>query len=102
MVTLNVNGKLRDLDPADEMPSLWTPRDLLSMIDKKFGCGMAPCGPWTISVDEQPTRSCLTLRVELIAVAREMLATSATASNDIDAHEQADVKVSHGKPHASS
>ena len=60
MVTLNVNGKPRDLDIPDDMPLLWTLRDVLSMTGTKFGCGMGLCGACTIHVDGQPTRSCVT------------------------------------------
>jgi isoquinoline 1-oxidoreductase alpha subunit len=60
MITLNVNGKPRDLDIPDDMPLLWTLRDVLSMTGTKFGCGMGLCGACTIHIDGQPTRSCIT------------------------------------------
>ena len=60
MVTLNVNGKPSDLDIPDDMPLLWTLRDVLSMTGTKFGCGMGLCGACTIHIDGQPTRSCIT------------------------------------------
>jgi isoquinoline 1-oxidoreductase subunit alpha len=60
MVTLNVNGRPRHLDIPDNMPLLWTLRDVLSMTGTKFGCGMGLCGACTIHVDGQPTRSCVT------------------------------------------
>ena len=60
MVTLNVNGKIRDLDIPDDMPLLWTLRDVLAMTGTKFGCGMGLCGACTIHIDGQPTRSCIT------------------------------------------
>ena len=60
MVTINVNGRPRDLDIPDDMPLLWTLRDVLSMTGTKFGCGMGLCGACTIHVDGQPTRSCVT------------------------------------------
>src|SRR5580765_4111297 len=60
MITLNVNGKPRDLDIPDDMPLLWTLRDVLNMTGTKFGCGMALCGACTIQIDGQPTRSCIT------------------------------------------
>jgi isoquinoline 1-oxidoreductase subunit alpha len=60
MVTLNVNGQLRNLDIPDDMPLLWTLRDVLSMTGTKFGCGMGLCGACTIQIDGQPTRSCIT------------------------------------------
>ena len=60
MITLNVNGKSRDLDIPGDMPLLWTLRDVLSMTGTKFGCGMGLCGACTIHIDGQPTRSCIT------------------------------------------
>ena len=60
MITLNVNGKPRKLDVPDDMPLLWTLRDVLSMTGTKFGCGAGLCGACTIHIDGQPTRSCIT------------------------------------------
>jgi isoquinoline 1-oxidoreductase alpha subunit len=60
MITLSVNGKPRKLDVPDEMPLLWTLRDVLGMTGTKFGCGMGLCGACTIHIDGQPTRSCIT------------------------------------------
>jgi isoquinoline 1-oxidoreductase alpha subunit len=60
MITLNVNGKPRNLDIPDDMPLLWTLRDVLAMTGTKFGCGMGLCGACTIHIDGQPTRSCIT------------------------------------------
>jgi isoquinoline 1-oxidoreductase alpha subunit len=60
MITLNVNGKPRNLDVPDDMPLLWTLRDVLGMTGTKFGCGMGLCGACTIQIDGQPTRSCIT------------------------------------------
>jgi len=44
MVRLNVNGKPYDVDVPDDMPLLWTLRDVLSMTGAKFGCGLGLCG----------------------------------------------------------
>jgi aerobic-type carbon monoxide dehydrogenase small subunit (CoxS/CutS family) len=60
MITLDVNGKRRNLDVPDDMPLLWTLRDVLGMTGTKFGCGAALCGACTIHIDGQPTRSCVT------------------------------------------
>ena len=60
MIALNVNGTRHSLDVPDDMPLLWTLRDVLNMTGTKFGCGMGLCGACTIQIDGQPTRSCIT------------------------------------------
>src|SRR5438309_7295192 len=60
MITLNVNGKPRNLDIADDTPLLWTLRDVLNMTGTKFGCGAGLCGACTIQIDGQQARSCVT------------------------------------------
>ena len=60
MIPLTVNGKPHDLDVPDDMPLLWTLRDVLNMTGTKFGCGMGLCGACTIHIDGRPTRSCIT------------------------------------------
>jgi isoquinoline 1-oxidoreductase alpha subunit len=60
VITLNVNGKSRTLDVGDDMPLLWTLRDVLGMTGTKFGCGAGLCGACTIQIDGQPARSCIT------------------------------------------
>ena len=60
MITLNVNGKPRNLDITDDTPLLWTLRDVLNMTGTKFGCGLGLCGACTIHIDGQPARSCIT------------------------------------------
>ena len=60
MITLTVNGKRREVDVPDDMPLLWTLRDVLGMTGTKFGCGAALCGACTIHIDGRPVRSCVT------------------------------------------
>src|SRR5258705_2239400 len=60
MITLNVNGKPRNIDVTEDTPLLWTLRDVLAMTGTKFGCGQGLCGACTIHIDGQPTRSCIT------------------------------------------
>ncbi len=56
---LNINGKIHDVDAADDMPLLWAIRDIVGLTGTKYGCGMALCGACTVHVDGQPTRSCV-------------------------------------------
>ena len=60
MITLNINGKEKQLDATDDMPILWALRDVAHMTGTKFGCGMAQCGACTVHLDGQAIRSCVT------------------------------------------
>jgi isoquinoline 1-oxidoreductase subunit alpha len=57
---LDINGTVRDVDAAADMPLLWVLRDLLGLPGTKYGCGMAQCGACTIHLDGAPVRSCVT------------------------------------------
>jgi len=60
MVTLQVNGKVQQVDAAPDTPLLWALRDVLGLTGTKFGCGMALCGACTVHIDGQATRACVT------------------------------------------
>jgi isoquinoline 1-oxidoreductase alpha subunit len=60
MATLDINGKVVDVEAAPDTPLLWVLRDHLGMTGTKFGCGMALCGACTVYLDGTPTRSCVT------------------------------------------
>ncbi|MDX1750560.1 MAG: (2Fe-2S)-binding protein [Methylophaga sp.] len=57
---LSVNGKSHEVNLPEDMPILWTLRDVLGMTGTKFGCGKALCGACTVMLDGQPIRSCST------------------------------------------
>jgi isoquinoline 1-oxidoreductase alpha subunit len=59
MVSLQINGDVREVDAPPDMPLLWVLRDILGMTGTKFGCGIAQCGACTVHVDGAPVRSCL-------------------------------------------
>src|SRR5881392_2036269 len=59
MVSLVVNGKIREIDAAPDTPLLWVLRDSLRLTGTKFGCGIAQCGACTVHLDGQPVRSCV-------------------------------------------
>ena len=60
MLTLNLNGEVREVDADPDMPLLWVIRDRLDMTGTKYGCGIAQCGACTVHLDGQPVRSCQT------------------------------------------
>jgi isoquinoline 1-oxidoreductase alpha subunit len=60
MVALNVNGNPGDVAISDDMPFVWTLRDLLGMTGMTFDCGTCLCCTCTIHIDGQPTPSCIT------------------------------------------
>lgn len=60
MVTLKVNGEVRQVDVAADMPLLWVLRETLGLTGTKFGCGMAQCGACTVHLDGEAVRSCVT------------------------------------------
>src|SRR5689334_16821756 len=58
--TLNVIGKTHTVDADPDMPLLYALRNEEGLKTPKVGCGLAQCGPCTVHVDGQPTRSCVT------------------------------------------
>jgi len=60
MITLNVNGKARQVDVQPDTPILWVLRDTLGLQGTKFGCGAALCGACTVHLEGKPIRSCST------------------------------------------
>ena len=60
MLTLDINGKSRNVDAEPDTPLLWVLRDTVGLTGTKFGCGMALCGACTVLLDGKPIRSCST------------------------------------------
>ena len=58
MISLTVNGQVRQIDAEPDKPLLWVLREDLNVVGPKFGCGIAVCGACTVHVDGQPVRSC--------------------------------------------
>jgi isoquinoline 1-oxidoreductase alpha subunit len=58
MITLNVNGKDKQVDAEEDTPLLWVLRDNLGLTGTKFGCGIAACGACTVHVNGEAMRSC--------------------------------------------
>lgn len=55
---INVNGQVREVAVAPDMPLLWVLRDELKVNGPKFGCGIAQCRACTVHLNGQPIPSC--------------------------------------------
>lgn len=58
MISLTVNGRVRQVDVEPGKPLLWVLREDLNIVGPKFGCGVAACGACTVHVDGAAIRSC--------------------------------------------
>jgi len=59
IVTLKVNGAVREVDVDPSTPLLYVLRNDLGLKGPRFGCGLGQCGACTVLVDGAATRSCL-------------------------------------------
>ena len=57
--SLNVNGKVHDVDVDPSCPLLYVLRDNVALNNPRFGCGLGQCGACTVLMDGRPVRSCL-------------------------------------------
>jgi len=60
MVTLDVNGQMRQVDADPNTPLLYVLRDHLELNGAKFGCGLGQCGACTVMADGRAILSCVT------------------------------------------
>ena len=60
MITLNVNGQVRQVDADPDTPLLYVLRDHLQLNGAKYGCGLGQCGACTVLVDGKAVFSCIT------------------------------------------
>jgi nicotinate dehydrogenase subunit A len=58
-LTLNVNGKDRNVTTEPDTPLLYVLRDNLGLHGPKFGCGLGECGACTVIMNGAAIRSCL-------------------------------------------
>lgn len=58
MVTLNINGKVHEVDAESETPLLWVIREQIGLTGTKYGCGIAQCGACSVHLDGEVARSC--------------------------------------------
>src|SRR5260221_1140168 len=59
-ITLDVNGRNRQINIAPDTPLLWVLRETLGMTGTKFGCGRGLCGSCTVHINGEAIRSCVT------------------------------------------
>lgn len=59
MISINVNGKLREVHVEPDTPLLWVIRDFLGLTGTKYGCGISLCGACTVHLDGIPVRACV-------------------------------------------
>ena len=60
MITLDVNGRLHQIDADPATPLLYVLRDHLQLNGARFGCGLGQCGACTVMVDGRAIFSCIT------------------------------------------
>jgi isoquinoline 1-oxidoreductase beta subunit len=58
MTTLNVNGKVRDVQVEADTPLLWVLREQIGLTGTKYGCGVAQCGACSVHLNGEVVRSC--------------------------------------------
>jgi isoquinoline 1-oxidoreductase alpha subunit len=58
MVTLNINGKVHEIDVEPDTPLLWVIREQIGLTGTKYGCGIAQCGACSVHLDGAVARSC--------------------------------------------
>jgi isoquinoline 1-oxidoreductase alpha subunit len=60
MASLNINGKIQEVDVDPATPLLWALREQVGLTGTKYGCGIAQCGACTVHIDGVAVRSCVT------------------------------------------
>jgi isoquinoline 1-oxidoreductase alpha subunit len=58
MISLNINGKVHQIDADPDTPLLWVLREQVGLTGTKYGCGIAQCGACTVHIDGTAMRSC--------------------------------------------
>jgi hypothetical protein len=53
MAKLNINGSVRDVSVEADTPLLWVIREQIGLTGTKYGCGIAQCGAWSRSENQE-------------------------------------------------
>ena len=59
MITIKVNGTIRQVEADPDTPLLWIIREQLGLTGTKYSCGIGECGACTVHLDGEPVLSCL-------------------------------------------
>ncbi len=57
--TLNINGKMHEVDVDPNTPLLWVLREHLNLVGTKYGCGITQCGSCTVHLEGIAVRACM-------------------------------------------
>ena len=60
MATLNINGKVQEVQVEADTPLLWVLREQVGLTGTKYGCGVAQCGACSVHINGEVRRSCVT------------------------------------------
>ena len=58
MATLNINGKVHEVEVEADTPLLWVIREQVGLTGTKYGCGVAQCGACSVHINGEVQRSC--------------------------------------------
>ncbi len=82
-LTIEVNGKPREVQADAETPLLYALRNDLGLVGTRYGCGLAQCGACTVIIDGQPVQSC---DLPLSAVSGKKITTVEALGTDASLH----------------
>src|SRR6266700_2075924 len=58
MATLNINGRIHDLQVEADTPLLWVIREHVGLTGTKYGFGVGQCGACSVHINDTVQRSC--------------------------------------------
>lgn len=59
MASLNINGKMHDVQVEADTPLLWVLREQVGLTGTKYGCGVAQCGACSVHLNGEVQRTCI-------------------------------------------